>query len=102
MISQVIFIVISVITVVLIRKLSQQRSQGIVFFLKYLIMLTALGQFYSIFFYGGEIKGAPVSILFFENAIVDSLNLPGNIQFVALPTFLYLAYFCHPKHNHST
>lgn len=99
MISQVTFIAISVITVVLIRKLSQQRSQGITFFLKYLIMLTAVGQFYSVFLYGSDIKGAPVSILFFENVIVNNLNLPGNIQFVALPTFLYLAFFCHPKHK---
>tara|TARA_Y100001956_G_C4088285_1_gene171719 strand:+ start:504 stop:812 length:309 start_codon:yes stop_codon:yes gene_type:complete len=99
MISQVTFIAVSIITVFVIKKLSQQRSQGVIFFLKYLIMLTAGGQFYSIFLYGGDIKGAPVSILFFENAIVNSLSLPGNIQFVALPTFLYLAFFCHPKHK---
>lgn len=99
MINQVAFIAISVITVVLIKKLSKQRSQGIIFVLKYLIMLAAGGQFYSIYLYGGDIKGYPASILFFENIIVNSLNLPGNIQLVALPVCLYLAFFCHPKHK---
>ena len=99
MISHLIFIAISVIIVVLIKKLSKQRSQGVIFFLKYLIMLTAVGQFYSIFLYGGDIKGYPASILFFESVIVNGLNLPGNIQFLALPACLYLAFFCHPKHK---
>lgn len=99
MISQITFIIISVIAAVLIKQLSKRRSKGIIFFLKYSIMLTTMAQFYSIFLYGSDIKGAPASILFFENVIVNNLNLPGNIQFVALPIFLYLAFFCHPKHK---
>jgi hypothetical protein len=41
--------------------------------------------------------GVDGRIFFFEDFLVESLDLPNSVQFFALAFVIYLAFFCHPK-----
>lgn len=104
MIEKYIFVLTSIVFVYLLKKFNASPSEKIVFFSKYALMLISAGQYMSIFFYGGKVKGGygAGDILFFNDTIVDTLQLPGYIQFFALAVGLYLCGFCHPKHRRDT
>ncbi|OOE43171.1 hypothetical protein BZG06_11575 [Salinivibrio kushneri] len=104
MIEKSIFVLTSIVFVYFLKRFNASPSEKIVFFSKYALMLISAGQYMSIFFYGGKVKrgyGAG-DILFFNDTIVDALQLPDYIQFFALAVALYLCVFCHPKHRKDT
>lgn len=104
MIENYIFVLASIVFVYFLKRFNASPSEKIVFFFKYILMLLSAGQYMSIFFYGGKVKGGydAGDILFFNDKIVDALQLPGYIQFFALAIALYLCVFCHPKHRKDT
>jgi len=103
MIANFIFIGFSVIWVSLLKKFNNIRSEKVVFYFKYLLMLVTGGQYYSVFIYGGKTKGGypAEEIFFFQDLLVSQLQLPGDIQFFALTIFIYICFCCHPKHKNS-
>lgn len=104
MIEKYIFVLTSIVFVYFLKKFNASPSEKIVFFSKYALMLLSAGQYMSIFFYGGKVTGGydAGDILFFNDTIVDTLQLPGYIQFFALAVALYLCVFCHPNHKKGT
>ncbi len=101
MIENVIFIVFSIGWTVILRTISVNRSEKLVFAFKYILMIITGYQYYSIFIYGGPTKGGYTAehIPLFQDFLVSKLQLPSYIQFFSLAIFLFVCFFCHPKHK---
>ena len=101
MIEEIAFIILSIIWVIVLRTINSRRSEKLVFALKYILMIVTGYQYYSIFVYGGQIKGGYTAedILLFQDFLVKRLQLPSDIQFFAFAICLFVCFFCHPKHQ---
>lgn len=101
MIEKIAFIILSIIWVIVLRTINSRRSEKLVFALKYILMIVTGYQYYSIFVYGGQIKGGYTAedILLFQDFLVKRLQLPSDIQFFAFAICLFVCFFCHPKHQ---
>lgn len=101
MIENIAFIILSIIWVIILRTINTNHSEKLVFALKYILMIITGYQYYSIFAYGGPVKGGYTAenILLFQDILVNTLQLPSYIQFFALAIFLFVCFFCHPKHK---
>ncbi|MFM2588158.1 hypothetical protein [Vibrio sp. TBV020] len=101
MIANITFITFSIVWVFFLKKFNNVRSERMIFVFKYLLMAISGAQFFSVFIYGGKTKGGypAEEILFFQDLLVTQLQLPGYIQFFALAIFLFICFFCHPKHK---
>ena len=99
MIEKIAFIILSIIWVIVLRTINSRRSEKLVFALKYILMIVTGYQYYSIFVYGGQIKGGYTAedILLFQDFLVKRLQLPSDIQFFAFAICLFVCFFCHPK-----
>ncbi|HGU9700386.1 TPA: hypothetical protein ACNFL6_003570 [Vibrio cholerae] len=101
MIESIAFIILSIIWIIVLRTINTNRSEKLVFALKYILMIITGYQYYSIFVYGGKIKGGYTAedIFLFQDFLVKALQLPSYIQFFAFAIFLFVCFFCHPKHK---
>lgn len=101
MIANIVFIILSIICVLILRAINTTPSKNLVFTFKYTLMIITGYQYYTIFIYGGQTKGgyAAENILFFQDFLVTALKLPSYIQFFSFAIFLFICFFCHPKHK---
>ncbi len=84
MIEKSVFVLTSIVFVYFLKKFNSSPSEKIVFFSKYALMLISAGQYMSIFFYGGKVKGGydAGDILFFNDKIVDAPSYLGIYNFL--------------------
>lgn len=98
MIEIILFIAISASLGYSLRVWSKKRSKRCLYIFKHIVLFVVGVQYYSIFSYSMPVKGGVDGrILFFEDFLVESLDLPNSVQFFALAFVIYLAFFCHPK-----
>lgn len=103
MIEHVIFIIVSIIWVTALRAINSTRSEKVVFVFKYILMIITAYQYYSIFIYGGTTQGGyPAEEIFlFEDFLVRTFQFPSYIQPFSFVIFIFVCFFCHPKHKDS-
>ncbi len=93
------FVFIVGVFVLLLKIIVKKESKGVVYFIKCILTLSYVVQLYSIFQYGGEIKGATVKIIFFGDFFINYLHLPNDmIQWLSLGACIYVAACCRPRY----
>ncbi len=98
--TEIYLFILSLIGLVFLLKIiTNKESKGVVYFIKCILTLFYVVQLYSIFQYGGEIKGATVKIIFFGDFFINYLHLPNDmIQWLSLVACIYVAACCRPRY----
>ena len=100
MIELTLFTVISTILTFSLRVFAKRQTKGIIYFLKWVITMLFSLQFYTIFLFGTKIHNMPGRVFFFNNEVVEWLQLPNtSIQLLSFVFCLVNVVFCLPKYS---